>query len=147
MLTKPIWRLFDRLRAWREAKTLEPTQALGRRGEDVAHRYLEDQGYCVFMRNWRSRTQLNEIDLLAWMEGDPDRLIVVEVKSRRRSDVAAPDRNIDFRKQRSIRRAASEFCRRKNVNPLVVRFDTVSVTFEPKLTVEHTPDAFSWIHD
>ncbi len=123
---------------------MDPAHALGRRGEDVAHRYLEGLGYAVIQRNWRSRTGLHEIDLIAWLHGTPDRLVVVEVKSRRHSAFAAPDRNIDKSKESAVRRAAREFCVKKNVEEQLVRFDTVSVVFEPELRIEHNQDAFSW---
>ncbi len=142
--TKPVWRIFDKLRQWHDARTMDPAHALGRRGEDVAHRYLESQGYSVIARNWRSRKGLHEIDLIAWQRGTPNRLVVVEVKSRRSDAFAAPDRNISWGKESAVRVAAREFCRRKNVEEELVRFDTVSVVFEPALRVEHNPDAFSW---
>ena len=142
--TKPVWRIFDKLRQWHDARTMEPAHALGRRGEDVAHRYLEGLGYAVVARNWRSRMGLNEIDLVAWQRGEPDRLVVVEVKARRTESIAAPDRNINRGKETAVRIAAREFCRRKNVEEDLVRFDTVSVVFEPVLRVEHNLDAFSW---
>lgn len=142
--TKPIWRALDRLRQWHDRKTLDPSHALGRRGEDVAHRYLEKQGYKVVQRNWRSRGGFHELDLIAWQQGDPSRLIVVEVKSRRSDVQAAPDRNIDRGKESSIRSAAREFCRKKNLAEDLVRFDTVSIVFEPRLRIEHNADAFHW---
>ena len=144
--TRPIWRAFDKLRQWQDRRTLDPAHALGRHGEDVAHRYLEKHGLKIIQRNWRSRSGLHEIDLIAWERGDPMRLVVIEVKSRRTDTFAAPDRNIDHGKLLAIRRAASEFCRKKHIEEDKVRFDTVSVVFEPVLKVEHSRDVFSWKH-
>ena len=123
---------------------MEPTHALGRRGEDLSHRYLQGRGYFVIERNWRSRSGLHEIDLIAWQKGSPDRLIVVEVKSRRTDQFGSPDRNIDRDKEIAVQRAAREFCRKKHLAEELVRFDTISIVFEPMLRVEHNTDAFTW---
>lgn len=123
---------------------MEPTHALGRRGEDLAHRYLQSKGYFVIERNWRSRSGLHEIDLIAWQKGLPDRLIMVEVKSRRTDQFGSPDRNIDRGKEIAVRSAAREFCRKKHLAEELVRFDTVSIVFEPVMRVEHNADAFTW---
>jgi putative endonuclease len=142
--TKPIWRCFDKLRQWHDARTMDPSHALGRRGEDLVHRFLEAQGYDVIQRNWRSRSGLHEIDLIAWERGIPDRLVVIEVKSRRSDAFASPDRNVDRSKEIAVRRAAREFCRKQHLDEELVRFDTVAVVFEPQLRIEHNVDAFSW---
>jgi len=142
--TKPIWRAFDKLRQWNDRRTLDSAHALGRHGEDLAHRFLEQLGYSVIQRNWRSRSGLHELDLIAWQKGEPMRLVVVEVKSLRSDAFAAPDRNIDRDKEMAIRSAAREFCRKKHLAEDLVRFDTVSVVFDPKLKIDHNIDAFSW---
>jgi len=123
---------------------MDPAHALGRRGEDTAHRYLERAGYTVIARNWRSKGGRYELDLIAWLRGEPDRLIVVEVKSRRSDAFAAPDRNIDRDKERAVRLAAREFCHKRHLSEELVRFDTISIVFEPQLRIEHNADAFSW---
>jgi putative endonuclease len=45
---------------------------LGRRGEDLAARYLEQRGLVILSRNWRCRA--GELDLVAT---DAARLVVV----------------------------------------------------------------------
>jgi putative endonuclease len=144
LLTKPIWLLFDGLRQWHDRRTMDPAHALGRRGEDIAHRFLQSEGYDVIARNWRSRSGLNELDLIAWEKGLPDRLIVIEVKSRRSDIFAAPDRNLSRNKEIALRRGARDFCRLKNIDEALVRFDSLSIVFEPQLRIEHNRDAFSW---
>lgn len=59
--------------------------ALGRYGEDLAARTLEDAGLTVIGRNWRCRQ--GEIDILA-SEGDA--LVVCEVKTRRAGEYQHP---------------------------------------------------------
>ena len=62
--------------------------AVGRRGEDLAARYLSDHGWQIVDRNWRPGTGLRgELDLVALEpagtagEGPPA-LVVIEVKTR-----------------------------------------------------------------
>ncbi|NLG26410.1 MAG: YraN family protein [Chloroflexi bacterium] len=52
--------------------------ALGRYGEDLAVRLLEERGYVILQRNWRS--SVGEVDIVA---RDGDCLVFVEVKTRR----------------------------------------------------------------
>jgi len=59
--------------------------ALGRYGEDLAARTLEDAGLTVLGRNWRCRH--GEIDIMA-SEGDA--LVVCEVKTRRSGEFQHP---------------------------------------------------------
>ena len=54
---------------------------LGRRGEEIAARYLVEQGYEVLDRNWRCRSGglTGELDIVARRRG---LLVVCEVKTR-----------------------------------------------------------------
>ena len=58
---------------------------LGRQGEELAARYLQQKGYQIIDRNWRSGRQ--ELDIVAQKE---DILVVVEVKSRRNNSFGDP---------------------------------------------------------
>jgi len=129
--------LSDGLRQWRDRRCLEPSQALGRRGEDLAHRYLQRKGFRVVARNWRTKSGLSEVDLVAW---DRDRLVLVEVKAKTVEDYGAPERNVDRLKLVALRRGAWEYCRKADLDPEIVRFDLVSVVLQPALVVRHEVD-------
>ncbi len=135
-----LFGIVDRLRQFRERRTLAPDAALGRRGEDLAHRYLQRQGYLVCARNWRTPSGV-ELDLVA---RDGDALVFVEVKTRHSGEHSAPDRAIDAEKQRHVARAAALYARHAKVEWLSVRFDVVSVIVEngSRPVVEHFRDAF-----
>ena len=111
----------------------------GRRGEDVAHRYLRRRGCTVVARNYRPPSGPGEIDLVAWHGG---RLVFVEVKTRSTADFGAPDRAVDAAKRQAIERAARDYARRANVGWEKTRFDIVSVVLERPLRVEWLQDAF-----
>lgn len=127
----------------RLVKLVPRTRAVGKRGEDLTHRYLQRQGYRVVARNFTPRGGHGELDLIAW---HGDRLVVVEVKSRQSDGFGSPDRAIDENKRRTLFRVAREFARRAEVPWERVRFDLVSVIFRPTLRnrplLEHQRDIF-----
>lgn len=128
-----LYRLADYLRHHARRRRIDPDLAAGRRGEDLAHRFLRRQGFTIVARNFRPRSAgAGEVDLIAW---ERDRLVFVEVKSRATDDYGTPDRAVDPEKQRHIERAAREYSRRAHVDWGLVRFDIVSVllTHPPKI--------------
>src|SRR5579863_1522383 len=114
----------DWLRDLRRRRTWTPTRAAGRRGEDLAHRFLRRQGFVIVARNYRLASGDAEADLIAW---ERDTLVVVEVKSRASTDFGPPERAFDGEKQQHILRAARQYARRRNVPMESVRFDLVTV--------------------
>ncbi len=113
--------------------------ALGRRAEDLAHRYLQAEGLTVVDRNWTLPDRDAEVDLVAL---DGDTVVFVEVKSRHDTSVADPLRAIDRDKRRRIVRAARLLLRRWRIPPQKVRFDVITVVFEP-LQIRHFRDVWS----
>jgi putative endonuclease len=134
-----LLRLSDAARDRARRKQWTPDQAAGRRGEDLAHRYLERHGMLVVARNWRPSTGAGEIDLVAW-EGD--RLVIVEVKARATTEYGAPDRNVDAAKREALLRAGRNYARRAAVPWERVRFDLVSVVLSDRPEILHFRDAF-----
>lgn len=107
---------------------MSPEHALGRRAEDLAHRYLEAEGLTVIGRNWTLPERDAEIDLIAL---DGDTVVFVEVKSRRNPGTADPLRALDEAKRRRLERAARFLLRRWRIPPARARFDIVAVVLEP----------------
>lgn len=134
-----LYRIADRLRSRRRRRISTPDFAAGRRGEDLAHRYLRKHGFTVIARNYRPRGSGGEIDLIAW---DGDHLAFIEVKSRATDEFGAPDRAVHREKQIRIDRAAREYCRRANIPWDRVRFDIVNVILGEPVTIELLRDAF-----
>jgi putative endonuclease len=113
--------------------------ALGRRGEDIAHRYLRRAGIVIVARNYRTSNGCAEIDLIGW---DKDTLVFVEVKSRQTDHYGAPDRAIGREKWFHLLRAARDYARHTDTPWTKVRFDIVNVVFTTPPTVTHIRDAF-----
>src|SRR3954464_14821429 len=82
---------------------------LGRRGEDLAARYLTDLGYRILARNWRCRS--GEIDLVA-ADLEPGRRTIVfcEVKTRSGLGFGDPLEAITWAKGRRLGRPAPQRC-------------------------------------
>ena len=118
---------------------------LGRRGEELAAAYLEQQGYRIVAsnftlpvgRNMRGAIVNAEIDLVAY-EGAT--LCFVEVKTRASDWFAPPQVNVDLRKQRQIVRAARAYRRMLGLEGSSYRYDVVSIvlpaTAEQRLQIE-----------
>ena len=115
---------------------------LGRRGEDVANRFLEGLGHRIVTRNYRSGHL--EIDIISQ---DVNGVHFGEVKSRVAPVTAAPEENVTPLKQRKIASAALRYLHNSK-DPLLssdseVHFDIVAVTFEGgEEKIEWFPDAF-----
>ena len=115
---------------------------LGRRGEDIACKYLLDRGHTVVDRNWRSGHL--EIDVVTV---DPAGLHFVEVKSRVAPATAAPEENVGYLKQRRIVAAAKRYLhseeKMSHFGRMEVFFDVFSVIFEgEKVEVNYFPQAY-----
>ncbi len=136
-----LYKLADRARDRARLKSWDVDHALGRRGEDLAHRYLQNKGFHVIARNYRTPSGAGELDIVA---AKGDALFVVEVKSRSYTDFGLPERNVDRDKAQRIFRGAEDFARRAGVPLENVRFDVVSIVFGDGTAPEirHLEDVF-----
>ena len=127
-------RLFEKARA-RFApgpETVAPHVELGRRGEALAAEHLCGCGYELVAANFKLPVGRNrrgavveaELDIVAY-EGPT--LCFVEVKTRRSDWFAAPEANVDLRKQRQVTRAARAYRRLLGLSGAPTRFDVVTV--------------------
>jgi len=132
-----LYRLADWLRHKARLRLGNATAAMGRRGEDLAHRFLRDHGLTVVARNFRLASGAAEIDLVA---RDGDTLVFVEVKSRATEEFGSPDRAVGLEKQRHMLRAALDYARRADVEWREVRFDIVNIVFSEPPAIKHLRD-------
>jgi putative endonuclease len=106
--------------------------ALGRRGEELAAAYLQQRGFRIVAANFSlpvGRNRLGvlinvEIDLVAY---EAETLCFVEVKTRSSDWFAAPEVNVDRRKQRQIARAARAYRHMFGLTNEPFRYDVVTV--------------------
>lgn len=97
---------------------------LGKKGEEIAAGLLEDNGYKILHKNYKTR--LGEIDIIA---SDKDTICFVEVKTRQSDRLGLPSEAISAPKQRQISKAALSFLKEKNLWDKKARFDVVSVLY------------------
>jgi putative endonuclease len=118
-----------------DAKKRDP---LGDRGENMAAKYLRNQGYKILERNFRC--DMGEIDIVA-KEGKV--LVFVEVKTRAYDD-PTPEEQVNLNKQHQITKAGKFYLTRYGTPQPAARFDVIAIVWpqgrEP--IIRHTPNAF-----
>jgi putative endonuclease len=139
----------DRFRTGAESlsNNASPTElprhlALGQRGERLAAARLERAGYRLVAANFQLPVGRNlrgalvnaEIDLIAY---DGATLCFIEVKTRASDWFAAPEANVDLRKQRQIARAARAYRHLLGLTDAPYRYDVVSIILPD--ADEHSP--------
>jgi putative endonuclease len=111
---------------------------LGERGENVAAKYLRNQGYKILERNYK--TSVGEIDIIA---RDGKVLVFVEVKTRAYDD-PTPEEQVNTAKMHQNTKAAKMYLSRFGQPQPPARFDVVAVVWpagQPPI-IRHTQDAF-----
>ena len=97
-------------------------RALGARGEQLAARWYEANGYVVLSRNWRCRD--GELDIVARTGST---IVFVEVKTRSSDAFGSPAAAVTPTKQRRLRTLALLWLRAHEVHGDDLRFDVARV--------------------
>lgn len=114
---------------------------LGKWGEELAAKYLEQKGYVIRDRDWRQGKL--DLDIVA-VADDGETVVFVEVKARKTNAFGQPEQAVDAKKIKRLARAADSYVKSLGVSaPL--RFDIVSIIGDQKeaQTIEHIVDAFN----
>jgi putative endonuclease len=107
--------------------------ALGKRGEDYAVRYLQERGYRLIDRNWRCAQ--GEIDVIV-QHGR--QFVFVEVKTRSSTAFGHPFEAITPAKLARLRRLVAAWCAQAERPVNCVRIDAVAVIgVDENAVVEH----------
>jgi len=111
---------------------------IGVKGEQIAADFLLNKGYIIVHRNWRSGKK--EIDIIAFKDNV---LVIVEIKTRSRTDLIFPEEAVNRKKQQYLKAAAAVFLA---ANPQYVnmRFDIISIVLQGDMVKEivHFEEAF-----
>lgn len=114
-------------------------QNVGQLGEDLAVKYLKNNGYEIIERNYRYGH--GEIDIIA---KDNEMLVFVEVKYRRSLEYGTPENSITEYKKKQIRKIAEAYLWQKEIEGVECRIDVISILHysnsEPEIT--HYKNAF-----
>ena len=102
---------------------------LGRQGEKLARRHLEQAGYRILDANYRC--PWGEIDLVAQ---DGTELVFVEVRTRRAAGYGTPQESITAEKREHLQAAAQDYLQKRRPEPaqseIPWRIDLISVRFD-----------------
>jgi len=112
--------------------------ALGKKGEDIAVKYLKKKGYEILDKNYK--TSIGEIDIIA---KDKDIIVFIEVKTRITKRFGEPFESITKEKKYRIFKIALFYLtKNKNLSHLQIRFDVISILFKNQYYIKHIIDAF-----
>lgn len=116
----------------------QEAKELGETGEQMAARYLEEQGCVILERHYRKEHK--EVDIIALDHGE---LAVIEVKTRTNEDYFAAEQAVDHRKRQNIIRVANNYVRSHHrTEPL--RFDIIAIVGSGATAeIRHTKNAFN----
>lgn len=115
------------------------TANIGGRAENLAERYLNQNGLKSVARNYLTKS--GEIDLIM---RDQETLVFVEVRYKKSMDWASPAESVTVAKQQKIIRAAKYYLMQHDKhNKLACRFDVVAMTGDLKQAkIDWLPHAF-----
>ena len=117
-------------------------RAVGRKGENIAARFLARRGYRIIARN--IRTYVGEIDIVAKKNGV---LIFAEVKTRKSAIFGPPYLAIDRKKKRKLIQCVLCYLKMRNFPDIPCQIDVISVEIRPffwfikKIKIEHFKNA------
>ncbi len=119
---------------------LSERQAVGRRAEKAAERFLKRRGMRLVARNFSC--PVGEVDLV-FREGET--YVFVEVRALGPRAAVSPRDTVGAKKRRRISRVADAFLASQRLRDIDVRFDIVEVYLDERQRprrIEHFPDAF-----
>jgi putative endonuclease len=111
---------------------------LGKKGEEVALRFLKKKGYRIIERNYVCK--MGEMDIIA---REKDTLVFIEVKTRTSTMFGPPQLAVHSSKQRQLSKVALYYLKEKRLEDAKARFDVVAILLEQKgEEIELIRDAF-----
>jgi len=111
---------------------------LGKKGEELALRFLKKNGYQIIERNYICK--MGEMDIIA---REKDTLVFIEVKTRTSTAFGLPQLAVNASKQRQMSKVALNFLKEKKLEEAKARFDVVAILLGPQgEEIELIRDAF-----
>ena len=100
-------------------------QRLGRHGEEVARRRLEQDGYKILESNYR--TPSGEIDLIGERDGT---IVFAEVRTRRGDAFGSPEESITAAKRARLVSTAQEYLQDRDAAETDWRIDVIALQMD-----------------
>ena len=95
---------------------------LGKKGEEMALRFLKKRGYRIIERNYACK--MGEMDIIA---REKDTLVFIEVKTRTSTTFGPPQLAVNPKKQLQMSKVALHFLKEKKLEDVKARFDVVAI--------------------
>jgi putative endonuclease len=99
-------------------------KVLGKKGEEIAGKYLIKSGYKIIEKNYR--TKYGEIDLIC--EKD-DAIIFIEVRTKTNSDYILPEESITSKKIEHLKKSSLEFLSNSKGKYKNIKFEFIGILF------------------
>jgi putative endonuclease len=111
---------------------------LGKKGEELALRFLKKNGYHLIEQNYICK--MGEMDIIA---REKDTLVFIEVKTRVTTEFGPPQLAVHSSKQRQLSKVALNYLNEKRLKDVKARFDVVAILLGQKgEEIELIRDAF-----
>ncbi|HJX39726.1 MAG TPA: ribonuclease HII [Anaerolineae bacterium] len=128
----PMSLLADQIAAASQQAGVDRSRSgVGRRGEQMAARYLEEEGQVICQTNYRCTA--GEMDIVAL---DDDCLVFVEVRTRRSDKFGTPAESITAAKKRKLIEVAQTYLQENESLEVAWRIDVASIQMSRKGEVE-----------
>jgi len=111
---------------------------LGKKGEEVALRFLKKNGYRLIEQNYVCK--MGEMDIIG---KEKDTLVFIEVKTRTSREFGPPQLAVNAWKQRQLSKVALNYLNEKRLKDVKARFDVVAILLgQEREEIELIKDAF-----
>ena len=112
---------------------------IGKLGEDLAVKFLEEEGFVIYDRNYNYLK--TEIDIVAMIEHE---LHFVEVKTRSNTEYSYPEEAVDEKKRLNIQKAAKFYLLERQFVTIPAVFDVIAVSLDDPENPEVTHFEDAW---
>jgi putative endonuclease len=111
---------------------------IGIKGEKIAEKFLQNNGYSILHHNWRTGSK--EVDFIVQ---EDKTLVFIEIKTRSNFKFGFPEEAVTLKKQNHLKAAAVAYLA-TFPETLTVRFDVISILMERDVVkeIKHIKDAF-----
>lgn len=106
-------------------------RSFGDFGEEIAAKYLLDNGYQILDRNVHY-SRYCELDIIAKFKNT---IVFVEVKTRKNDNFGTPVEAITAKKYENIKKGALKYLSEHSFKNY--RIDVIGITTQPELKIEH----------
>jgi putative endonuclease len=111
---------------------------LGKKGEELALRFLKKKGYRIIEKNYVCK--LGEMDIIG---KEKDTLVFIEVKTRASTEFGPPQLAVNLAKQRQLSKVALNYLKEKHLEDVKARFDVVAILLgQNREEIDLIKDAF-----